>query len=88
VEVDYEPLPVVVDPSRPWNRARAVPRTGKPGKKDNHIFHWEVGDRPAPTPLSGLRRRVKQRIYLPRIHGLHRDLRLRGVLGQGAGGRV
>ena len=47
VEVDYEPLPVVVDPFKALEPGAPVLRTDKPGKKDNHIFHWEVGDRAA-----------------------------------------
>ncbi len=46
VEVDYEPLPVVVDPFKALEPGRSVLRTDK-GKKDNHIWHWEVGDRAA-----------------------------------------
>src|SRR6267154_18747 len=45
VEVDYEPLPVVVDPFQALLPGAPVLRTDKPGKKDNHIFHWEAGDR-------------------------------------------
>src|SRR5215510_5439600 len=47
VEVDYEPLPVVVDPFKALEPGAPVLRTDKPDKKDNHIFHWEVGDRKA-----------------------------------------
>ena len=38
VEVAYEPLPVVVDPSRPLEPGAPVLRTDKPGKTDNRIF--------------------------------------------------
>ena len=60
VEVDYEPLPVVIDPFKALEPGAPVLRTDKPGKKDNHIFHWEVGTRrppkrrpPTPTSSSG-----------------------------------
>ncbi|HEY1289168.1 MAG TPA: aerobic carbon-monoxide dehydrogenase large subunit, partial [Burkholderiales bacterium] len=72
VEVDYDPLPVVVDPFKALEPGAPVLRTDKPGKKDNHIWHWEVGDRAATDTLfkeaqkSGVV--VKQRIYIPRIH--------------------
>src|SRR5262245_44473143 len=72
VEVDYDPLPVVVDPFKALEPGAPVLRTDKPGKKDNHIWHWEVGDRAATEKLfkeaqqSGVV--VKQRIYIPRIH--------------------
>src|SRR5262249_35121202 len=45
VEVEYEPLPVVVDPKKALAPGAPVLRTDKEGKKDNLIWHWEVGDR-------------------------------------------
>ena len=69
VEVDYEPLPVVVDPFKALEPGAPVLRTDKPGKKDNHIFHWEVGDRAATDKaIKEAAAVVKQRIYIPRIH--------------------
>src|SRR5881628_3053987 len=47
VEVVYEPLPVVVDPFKALEPGAPVLRTDKPGKTDNRIFHWEVGDKAA-----------------------------------------
>src|SRR5438876_9895911 len=47
VEVDYEPLPVVIDPFKALEPGAQVLRTDKEGKKDNLIFHWEAGDRAA-----------------------------------------
>ncbi len=77
VEVDYEPLPVVVDPFKALEPGAPVLRTDKPGKKDNHIFHWEVGDRQATdSALAGVRRR-RQAEHLSPAHPrrLDRDLR-------------
>ena len=69
VEVDYEPLPVVVDPFKALEPDAPVLRTDKEDKKDNHIFHWEVGDRAATEgALAGADVVVKQDIYIPRIH--------------------
>src|SRR5262245_62181319 len=45
VEVQYEPLPVVVDPMKALAPGAPVLRTDKKDKKDNHIWHWEWGDR-------------------------------------------
>src|SRR5215813_11928539 len=45
VEVEYEPLPVVVDPHKALQPGAPILRTDKKDKKDNHIFHWEAGDR-------------------------------------------
>ena len=69
VEVEYDPLPVVVDPFKAMEPGAPVLRTDKPGKKDNHIFHWEVGDRKSTeSALAGSDVVVEQKIYLPRIH--------------------
>src|SRR3954454_9151740 len=69
VEVDYEPLPVVVDPFKALAPGATVLRTDKPGKQDNHIFHWEVGDRAATdAAFAASDVTVAQDIYLPRIH--------------------
>ncbi|HTP52220.1 MAG TPA: aerobic carbon-monoxide dehydrogenase large subunit [Anaeromyxobacteraceae bacterium] len=69
VEVDYDPLPVVVDPFKALEPGAPVLRTDKKDKKDNRIFHWEAGDR------QGVEREmkaadvvVKQDLYIPRIH--------------------
>ncbi|MGH9368818.1 MAG: xanthine dehydrogenase family protein molybdopterin-binding subunit, partial [Thermoanaerobaculia bacterium] len=69
VEVEYDPLPVVVDPFKALEPGAPVLRTDKKDKKDNRIFHWEVGDRAATDRAfaeAGVV--VKQQIYLPRIH--------------------
>ncbi|HEY3067626.1 MAG TPA: aerobic carbon-monoxide dehydrogenase large subunit, partial [Methylomirabilota bacterium] len=69
VEVDYEPLPVVVDPFKALEPGAPVLRTDKKDKKDNHIFHWEAGDRAATdAAFAGADVTVSENIYLPRIH--------------------
>ena len=69
VQVEYEPLPVVVDPFKALEPDAPVLRTDKEGKKDNHIFHWEVGDRAATErALADADVVVKQDLYIPRIH--------------------
>lgn len=69
VEVEYDPLPVVVDPFKALEPDAPVLRTDKEDQKDNHIFHWEVGDRDATDKgLRGSDVVVKQDIYIPRIH--------------------
>jgi aerobic carbon-monoxide dehydrogenase large subunit len=69
VEVDYEPLPVVVDPFKALAPGALVLRTDKKDKKDNLAFHWEAGDRAATDKLFGEADVVvKQDIYVPRIH--------------------
>src|SRR5512134_2794458 len=69
VEVEYEPLPVVVDPFKALEPGAPVLRTDKKDKKDNRIFHWEVGDRQGvERDLAASDVVVKQDIYIPRIH--------------------
>ncbi len=69
VEVDYDPLPVVVDPFKALEPSAPVLRTDKKDKKDNRIFHWETGDRDGTEQaLADSDVVVKQDIYLPRIH--------------------
>jgi carbon-monoxide dehydrogenase large subunit len=69
VEVDYEPLPVMVDPLKSIAPGAPVLRKDKKGKLDNLAFHWEAGDRGATD--SALARAdvvASQFVYLPRIH--------------------
>ena len=47
VYVEYEELPVVIDPFEALKPDAPVLRPDKEGKTDNHIWHWEVGDREA-----------------------------------------
>jgi carbon-monoxide dehydrogenase large subunit len=69
VEVDYEPLPVVVDPWKAIEPGAPVLRTDKKDKKDNRIFHWEAGDREGTDKaIKEAAAVVRQRIYIPRIH--------------------
>jgi len=69
VEVEYDPLPVVVDPKKALAPGAPVLRTDKKDKKDNHIWHWEWGDRAATDrAFAEADVTVAQDIYLPRIH--------------------
>jgi carbon-monoxide dehydrogenase large subunit len=69
VEVDYDPLPVVVDPFKALEPDAPVLRTDKEGKTDNHIWHWEWGDKASTDKaFADAEVKVKENIYLPRIH--------------------
>src|SRR5713226_922474 len=69
VEVDYDPLPVVIDPWKAIQPGAPVLRTDKKHKKDNRIFHWEVGDRAATDQaFKDADVVVTQDMYIPRIH--------------------
>jgi carbon-monoxide dehydrogenase large subunit len=66
VEVDYEPLPVVVDPFKALEPDSPKVRDDKPS---NHIWHWEWGDRDGTQQaFDQAEVTVKQDIYIPRIH--------------------
>ena len=47
IEVDYDPLEPVVTPQRALEPDAPVIRTDKEGQADNHIYHWETGDKEA-----------------------------------------
>ena len=47
IDVEYEPLPAVVDPRRALDPDAPVIRDDRPDQHDNHIFDWEAGDESA-----------------------------------------
>src|SRR5438445_215554 len=68
IEVDYEPLPVVVDPIKALQPGATLVREDRE-QKDNHIWHWEVGDKAGTDKaFKDAEVVVKQDIYIPRIH--------------------
>jgi carbon-monoxide dehydrogenase large subunit len=65
VEVEYEPLPVVVDPFKALEPGSTKVRDDK---DSNHIWHWESGDRAATDKaFKDAEVTVEQEIYIPRI---------------------
>ena len=78
VEVEYEPLPVLVDahkamdPDAPLLREDLVGKTeGAHGQRrhHNHIFSWEAGDRdPTDRVFEHAEVTVKQEMYYHRVH--------------------
>jgi carbon-monoxide dehydrogenase large subunit len=68
VRVEYEPLPVVVDPFKALEPGAPILRPDK-GKDTNQIWHWESGDRAGTeAAMAAADVVVEQDIYLPRIH--------------------
>ncbi|MFQ5408561.1 MAG: molybdopterin cofactor-binding domain-containing protein, partial [Anaerolineales bacterium] len=66
VEVDYEPLPVVVDPFKALEPGAMKVRDDK---DSNHIWHWEWGEKDETDSVFDKAEVViKENIYLPRIH--------------------
>jgi carbon-monoxide dehydrogenase large subunit len=47
IEVDYEPLDAVTSPQDAQAASAPLIRDEKEGQTDNHIFHWEAGDKEA-----------------------------------------
>jgi len=47
IEVDYDPLPAVTSPQGAKASDAPLIRDEKEGQADNHIYHWESGDKDA-----------------------------------------
>ncbi|MEK6986802.1 MAG: aerobic carbon-monoxide dehydrogenase large subunit [Candidatus Thermoplasmatota archaeon] len=68
VEVEYEPLPVVVDPRKALEPGAPVLRPDRK-EQSNHIWHWEVGDKKGTDEaLKDSDVVVSEDFYIPRIH--------------------
>jgi carbon-monoxide dehydrogenase large subunit len=66
VDVDYDPLPVVVDPKKALEPDAPKVRDDK---ESNHIWHWEWGDRQKTAQAFDTAEvTVAEDIYIPRIH--------------------
>ncbi|MDO8484313.1 MAG: aerobic carbon-monoxide dehydrogenase large subunit [Candidatus Limnocylindrales bacterium] len=70
VLVDYEPLPVIVDPHKALEPGAMVLRPDRAAdKQTNRIWHWESGDAAkTDAALAAADVRVSEDIYIPRIH--------------------
>ncbi|MBW3610984.1 MAG: carbon-monoxide dehydrogenase large subunit [Actinobacteria bacterium] len=44
IDVDYEPLPAVVNPFAALEEGAPLIRDDKEGQTDNRVYHWEAGD--------------------------------------------
>ncbi|HET9375482.1 MAG TPA: aerobic carbon-monoxide dehydrogenase large subunit [Chthoniobacterales bacterium] len=68
VDVDYDDLPVLVDPHRALDADAPILREDR-AEKTNHIFHWEVGDRKATdSVLQSAPVKVKLDAFFQRCH--------------------
>jgi carbon-monoxide dehydrogenase large subunit len=69
IEVDYEPLPPVVDARRALDPGAAVIRDDLDGRVDNHVFDWETGDAEATEALFARAAHVSAcDLVYPRVH--------------------
>ncbi len=67
--IEYEPMKPLVDPFKALDEDAPLLRPDKEGKTNNHIWHWETGDREATEKaFSEADVVVKQDMYIPRIH--------------------
>ncbi|HEU5347054.1 MAG TPA: aerobic carbon-monoxide dehydrogenase large subunit [Ktedonobacterales bacterium] len=68
VDVDYEPLPPVIDPHKALEADSPLVRTDREAKT-NHIWHWEAGDEARTNEIfQNAEVVVNQDLYIPRIH--------------------
>jgi carbon-monoxide dehydrogenase large subunit len=69
INVDYEPLPPVIDAERALDRDAPVIRDDIAGKADNHIFDWAAGDQAATdAAFAAADVVVTQDMLYPRVH--------------------
>ena len=70
IDVEYEPLPAVVDARRALDPDAPVIRDDEPGRIDNHIFDWEAGDAAATEAVFARPGVVvvEQELQFPRSH--------------------
>jgi len=69
IDVDYDPLGVVVSPQAAMAEGAPVIRDEKEGQTDNHIYHWEAGDREATErAFAEADRVVSLDTFYPRSH--------------------
>jgi aerobic carbon-monoxide dehydrogenase large subunit len=69
IDVDYDPLPPVIDPHKALEPDAPLIREDKEGQTSNHINHWEKGDREATErAFSGADKVVRVETFYPRSH--------------------
>ena len=69
VVVEYERMKPLMDPHKSLDADAPVLRTDKEGKTDNHIWHWEAGDKEKTDEIfNNADVVVKEQMHIPRIH--------------------
>ncbi len=69
IEVDYEPLQAITSPQQALAEGAPVIRDEKEGQEDNHIYHWEAGDKEATDKaFAGADQVVELDTFYPRCH--------------------
>ncbi|MBA3615083.1 MAG: carbon-monoxide dehydrogenase large subunit, partial [Rubrobacteraceae bacterium] len=69
IDVDYEPLEVIVDSRKALEEGAPIIRDDKEGKEDNRIFSWDAGDKEATQrAFERAEVTVSQDMFYPRCH--------------------
>src|SRR5512132_4721117 len=69
IEVDYEPLDAVTSPQQSSSADAPLIRDEKEGQTDNHVYHWEAGDKDATDrAFAEADRVVALDTFYPRCH--------------------
>lgn len=69
VKVDYEVMKPVVDPFKSLDDDAPLLRPDKEGQENNHIWHWEVGQKEETEKIfNDAEVVVKEQMHIPRIH--------------------
>src|SRR5919197_820883 len=69
IDVDYEPLPVVISPQQALEEGAPLIRDDKEDQTDNRIYHWEAGDKDATDrAFAEADRVVSLKTHYPRSH--------------------
>ncbi len=69
VVVDYEVLQAITSPEQAKKAGTLLIRDEKEGQKDNHIYHWEAGDRAkTDAAFAKAAKVVKLHTFYPRCH--------------------
>jgi len=69
IVVDYEILPAVTSPEGAKAEGAPLIRDEKEGQKDNHIYHWESGDKSATqAAFAKAAKVVRLHTFYPRCH--------------------
>ena len=69
IDVEYEPLPPVIDARQALDPGAPLVRDDHPGRADNHIFDWEAGDAERTDAVfRAAEVTVSQDMLYPRVH--------------------
>jgi carbon-monoxide dehydrogenase large subunit len=69
IEVDYEILQAITSPDQAKESGSALIRDDKEGQKDNHIYHWESGDKAGTqAAFAKAHKVVRLNTFYPRCH--------------------